>query len=283
MTTSFDLPAYLARIGLPEPPLADAGGLAILQRAHRQAIAFENLDVILGRPIAIDSAAVFAKLVQARRGGYCFEHNRLFLDVLEALDFAARPLLARVWLGTSEVPPKTHTLSLVTLDGCEWIADCGFGGSYTPPMRLDDAVEAETPDGASHRLRRDPHHGWMLERHGRPEHTDGRGAGHEGWLPQYSFTLAPVWPADLALSNHWTSTAPGSRFVAAPIVSIVLPRGFASLTGRHYRRATVAEATSGEIASAKAYRVRLGMLFGIDLSAAEVEALGLFAANERAI
>lgn len=277
MEQPFDLPAYLARIALREPPLADADGLAILQRAHRQAIAFENLDVVLGRPIAIDSEAVFAKLVRARRGGYCFEHNRLFLDALGALGFDARPLLARVWLGASLVPPRTHTLSLVTVDGLDRIADCGFGGSYTPPMPLADGAEAETADGARHRLRRDPDHGWMLERHGRAEHTDGRGAEHGGWLPQYSFTEEPVWPADLALSNHWTSTAPGSRFVASPIVSIVLPRGFATLTGRHYARATVAEATSGEIASARAYRVRLAMMFGIELSADEVDALGLFA------
>ena len=276
MDQHFDLPAYLSRIALQEPTGADADALAMLQRAHRQAIAFENLDVILGRPIGIDSEAVFAKLVKHRRGGYCFEHNRLFLDALASLGFNARPLLARVWLGAAVTPPKTHTFSLVTIEGREWIADCGFGGSYTPPMVLEDGAAAETPDGAAHRLRRDPDHGWMLERHGRPEHTDGRGAGHEGWLPQYSFGLDRVWPADLMLSNHWTSTASESRFRQAPIVSIVLPRGFATLTGRHYRRATATEATSGDIASARAYRVRLGMLFGIDLSTDEVDALGLF-------
>ena len=95
----FDLDAYLARIALKERPLADAEGLAMLQRSHRLAIPFENLDIILGRGIRIDSESVFAKLVTAKRGGYCFEHNRLFLDALTALGFEARPLLARVWLG----------------------------------------------------------------------------------------------------------------------------------------------------------------------------------------
>jgi len=96
MTDSFDLSAYLDRIGLKQPPPATAEGLAQVQRAHRLAIPFENLDVILGRGIRIDSASVFAKLVTARRGGYCFEQNRLFEDALIALGFTVRPLLARV-------------------------------------------------------------------------------------------------------------------------------------------------------------------------------------------
>ena len=151
----FDLDAYLERLRLAAPPTADAAGLVRLQHAHRLAIPFENLDVRLGRPIAIDGASVFAKLVGARRGGFCFEHNRLFLDALAALGFEARALLARVWLGASEVPPLTHTLSLVALGGEAWIADAGFGGSYAPPMPLVDGAEADAPDGARFRLTRD--------------------------------------------------------------------------------------------------------------------------------
>jgi N-hydroxyarylamine O-acetyltransferase len=274
--SSFDLPAYLARIGLREAPTADAEGLAAVQRAHRLAIPFENLDVILGRGISLDPDAVFDKLVTAKRGGYCFEQNQLFLRALNALGFEARPLLARVWLGASETPPKTHTLNLVTLDGQHWIADAGFGGSYTPPMPLEEVAEATTSDGAHHRLRADPDHGWMLERHGDARLTDGRGAGHGGWLPQYSFTLASVAAADLALANHWTSTAPGTRFTTLRLASIALPNGFASLTDRHYSRRNIDQANSGEIESAKVYRMRLSLMFGIDLTAEEVDGLGLF-------
>ncbi len=147
----FDLDSYLARIGLGELPKADAAGLATLQRAHRLSIPFENLDVILGRGIAIDSARVFGKLVIGKRGGYCFEHNRLFGDALDALGFTARPLLGRVWINRPDaVPNRTHTLSLVTIDGQDWIADTGFGGSYCPPMPLADGEEAVGPDGARH-------------------------------------------------------------------------------------------------------------------------------------
>jgi N-hydroxyarylamine O-acetyltransferase len=274
----FDLDAYLARIGLPAAPPPTAEGLALLQRAHRLTIPFENLDVILGRGIAIDSDSVFAKLVTARRGGYCFEQNRLFGDALDALGFVWRPLLARVWLGIEGAPPpKTHTLNLVTIEGQDWIADAGFGGSYAPPMPLADGETAAAPDGALYRLMRDPLHGWMLERDGHPGTTDGRGTG-EGWQPQYSFTLEAVFTADLILSNHWTSTAPGTRFLTVRIASIVLPQGFASLNDKAYRRRNGDKEASAELSDPRVYRMRLSLLFGIDLSADDVVALGLFPA-----
>lgn len=271
----FDLDAYFARIGLPARVTPDSEGLGRLQREHRLSIPFENLDVALGRGIAIDSASVFAKLVTNRRGGYCFEHNRLFLDALGALGFTARPLLARVWLGATETPPLTHTLSLVTIDGRDWIADAGFGASYAPVMALVDGWEADAPDGARFRLTRDADHGWMLLRKGDAGSTDGRGAG-EGWQPQYSFHDTHVADADLALSNHWTSTAPQSRFTQLTIASIVLPHGLAGLTDRRYHRRAGDNDTRAEITDPRVYRMRMSLMFGIDLTADEVASLGLF-------
>lgn len=274
----FYLDAYLARIALPARVTLDAAGLDRLQRAHRLAIPFEDIDVVLGRGIRIDSASVFAKLVTAKRGGYCFEHNRLFGDALAALGFSARPLLARVWLGVGEgdpVPPQTHTLSLVDIDGDAWIADAGFGGSYSPPMRLVEGEEATAPDGARFRLTREGTDAWLLWRMGDPAKTDGRATG-DGWQRQFGFTLDTVHPADLALSNHWTSTAPGTRFTTTVVVSIALPNGFASLTDRMYRRKVGDDEQAGEITDPRVYRMRLSLMFGIDLGRDEIAALGLF-------
>jgi N-hydroxyarylamine O-acetyltransferase len=202
---SFDLDAYAARIRLPLVPAQDAEGLTVVQRAHRLAIPFENLDVLLGRGVSLDPDDVFAKLVTGNRGGFCFEQNQLLDRALAAFGFTARPLLARVWLfAGDEVPPRTHTLLLVDLDGDQWIADAGFGGGYAPPMRLADQEEAQGHDGVSHRLVADPDHGWMLYRRGP--------AGD--WQPQYSFTTERTFDSDLALSSHWAATAPESRNLA---------------------------------------------------------------------
>jgi N-hydroxyarylamine O-acetyltransferase len=271
---SFDLDAYLARIRLAEAPAADADGLATVQRAQRLAIPFENLDIRLGRGIRIDSDSVFAKLVTGKRGGYCFEQNRLFADALATMGFVARPLLARVLLGATEaVTPLTHMLLLVTIDGQDWIADAGFGGSYAPPMPLVSGAEATAPDGALFRLVEDGQ-GWLLNRNGPPGATDGRGGS--GPVDQYRFRLTEVAQADLDMSNHWTATAPGTRFVEMAIVSIALPGGYAALNDRKYGRHASGEDVMAEITDPRVYRLRLSMMFGIDLSAEEVAQLGLF-------
>lgn len=225
------LSAYLARIGLSGPVSATPEGLARAQRAHREAIAFENLDPMLGRPIELDPAAIRAKLVDAGRGGYCFEHNGLFGAMLAEMGLPSRPLLGRVWLGgePGTIPPRTHTLRLVSIGDALWLGDAGFGAAWVPPLPLHDGATAQTPDGFTHRLRRADVPGslrgeWLLER---------RAAGEaSAWEPQYGFDLTEVAEADLAMANHWTGTRPQTRFTSACIVSIVLPDGFAALRDR---------------------------------------------------
>ena len=263
----FDLLAYRARIGLAELPKPDEQGLAVVQRAHRLAIPFENLDIALGHGVSVDPDAIFEKLVTRRRGGYCFEQNGLFLAALQAMDFRARPLLARVWLFATETPPRTHMLNLVSFEGEDWIADAGFGSSYTPPMPLAE-MTVTGADGVQHRLARDAEFGWMLERR------------EEGgsWSRQYSFTTDAVWPADIAQANHFTSTLPGGRFTSNAIASIVLPNGFASLVNRNYSRDSAKGEERSRITSAKMLQLRLSLIFGIDLSRDEIERLDTFIA-----
>ncbi|MCW2387277.1 N-hydroxyarylamine O-acetyltransferase [Sphingobium sp. B11D3B] len=284
MTAAARLDAYLARLGLESAPAPDADGLAILQAAQRRRIAFENLDVRLARPILIDGDSVFDKLVTRRRGGYCFEQNRLFADMLGTLGLPARPLLARVLLGAApgDIPPRTHTLLLLEIEGQPWVADAGFGGSFVPPLPLQDGAEATTPDGASHRLRRTGQPGdvlgeWLLERAGPTASTDGRSAETDDWQPQYAFHLDPVAPIDLEQCNHWTSTRAASRFTTLHIVSIVLPDGFAALTERDLSIARGPIREVREITTPEKYRVGLADVFGLTLAPDDVAALPLFA------
>ena len=103
MSESTQLAAYRARIGVTGAVSRDPAGLAVVQAAHRRSIAFENLDVMLGRRIDTGREAVFAKLVTAGRGGYCFEQNRLLADMLAELGLPSRMLLASasIWSALS--------------------------------------------------------------------------------------------------------------------------------------------------------------------------------------
>ncbi len=283
MTESDRLTAYLDRIRLDEAPPATAAGLARLQEAHRQRIGFENLDVRLGRPIRIGSDDVFDKLVTRGRGGYCFEQNRLFGDMLTALGMPNRLLLARVRLGLELgiVPPRTHVLLLVNLDEALWIADAGFGAGYVPPMPLVDGAISQSEDGATHRLRHigacgDLSGEWLLERRGPVAAMDGRAAQHEDWQPQYGFDLSQVAADDLEQCNHWTSTRADTRFLTLQIVSIALPGGFAAMTEDRLSIYRAGATDVREIADAQDYRTVLADLFGLTVSAADVAALPLF-------
>ena len=274
------LEAYCARLNLAAPPQPDAAGLAQLQAAHRQAITFENIDVLLRRPIAIDSEAVFAKLVTRGRGGYCFEQNRLYADMLGAIGIATCPLLARprLALPPGTIGPRTHVLLLAQIEGQDWLADAGFGGSFVPPLPLRDGAETQTPDGARHRLSHVglPDGTWLLERAGPRATTDGRARDSDDWQAQYSFDLAHVEQMDLEQANHWTATWPGSRFLAAPIVSRVLPAGFMALSGTTLSIAQSGTADKRELLSAAEWREALADLFGITLTPEDVAQLALF-------
>lgn len=219
------LKEYCSRLGLKTLPPATPNGLAALQLAQRQAIPFENIDVLLGREIRIDDDAVFAKLISDRRGGYCFEQNILLASAVRAMGIAVRPVLARVWLSADSTPPLTHMALLATLDDGDWLMDAGFGGGYCPPIRLIDGATVAGSDGPSYRLSHDVQTGWMLER------------SYEGIMTrQFGFDPARVCPADIALSNHWTSTHPSSRFTRHLIVNRISSDGRMSLTDQKLDR-----------------------------------------------
>ena len=262
------LARYLDRLGLAERPSVDLAGLDALLWAQRLAIPYDALDARLGRGVSIDAEAIADKLLSGTRGGYCFELNPLFARALDALGFVVEPLLARVWFRQQPgdpVPPRTHIVLAVRLEGERWLADAGFGGGHVPAMRLAEGAEAVGNDGAVHRLRRDDAFGWMLDRH------------FEGQVrPQYSFTDELAQPADIAMSNHWTATSPESRFIRNVLVSQVTRTGLKSVTNDQFSVQDGADTRRTAIEDAAAMRALLQREFGIVLSGDEVQALGLF-------
>src|SRR6202012_1704164 len=99
----------------------------------------------------LDLESIQDKLVKAGRGGYCFEHGALFQTVLDALGFETRSLAGRVLWGSTAaaMPPRSHMLLLVTIEGEPWIADVGFGGlTLSAPLRLEPGLVQSTPHEA---------------------------------------------------------------------------------------------------------------------------------------
>jgi len=143
---TLDLDRYCRRIGLTE---ANGPSLDLLQAIvarHSASIPFENLDIVLGRPIRLDIGSLQSKLVDSRRGGYCFEQNTLLRTALEQFGFRVSSLMARVVRGkaTDALTPRTHLLLQVDLPEGTYLADVGFGNlTPTRPLRLDSEGAAD--------------------------------------------------------------------------------------------------------------------------------------------
>src|SRR5438094_749721 len=99
VTDDIDLDAYFARIGYSGSPAPTLETLRAIHALHPTAIAFENLDPLLGRQVQIDLASIQKKLIASGRGGYCYEMNGLLAGVLRALEFEVTGLSARAIFG----------------------------------------------------------------------------------------------------------------------------------------------------------------------------------------
>ena len=179
----------------------DVTGLRCLQAAHVEAIPFENLDILLGRGVHLDLARLRDKLIGQRRGGYCFEQNTLFVEILREIGFTASPMEARVRAGATAVLPRTHMVIAVEIDGQSWLADVGFGGEGPcEPLAMTGEATAPTA-GLAYRVVEEGELRVMQMR------RDG------AWADQYAFLPHPVQAIDLEVANWFTSTHPSSPFV----------------------------------------------------------------------
>jgi N-hydroxyarylamine O-acetyltransferase len=215
-----DADAYLARIGYTGGRAATIDTLRALHRAHLHTVPFENLDVHLGRPIVLHRAALFRKIVGERRGGFCYELNGLFADLLTFLGFEVSLLSAHVAHETGGFGPAfDHLALLVTADG-RWLADVGFGRSFHEPLSLDAPLEDEA-EGLCYRAV-EGSDGWRVE---------SRRPGGEA-RAEYAFTLTPHPFNAFTAMCEYHQASPASHFTQNVICTLPNARGRRTLSGR---------------------------------------------------
>ena len=206
-----DLEAYLRRIGYSGSLQPVTAVLEAIHLAHATHITFENLDILLGRPIALDLASLQAKLVTGGRGGYCFEQNLLFSAVLQRLGFTVTQLAARVIYPSGRKLPRTHILLRVDVADATWLADVGFGlEGLLLPVPFVSGREARQ-FGWTYRAV-EANGEWTLQ-----SLRDG------AWTDLYAFSLEPQLAVDFESANHYTATHPDSRFVRTLTVQLPTP------------------------------------------------------------
>jgi N-hydroxyarylamine O-acetyltransferase len=253
MSETFDLDSYLARIRYDGPRTPTLETLRAIQLLHPQAIAFENLNPLLGIPVRLDLESLQQKLIHGRRGGYCFEHNGVLLHALRALGFRITGLAARVvWNQPNDMmPPRSHMVLRVALDEGIYIADVGFGMSPTAPLRLEAGIEQRTPHEPFRLLQSDGH--FTLQCKLKDE-----------WTSFYQFDLQEQAPVDYQVANHYVSTWPSSHFVQSLIAARATPEGRYGLRNNRLSIHRLnGESEHRVLANAAEVSAVLGDLFGV--------------------
>lgn len=258
MENGLDLDAYFDRIqwgGSTRPTYETLAGVL---RAHMSSIPFENLDVLLGRPIRLDLDGVQQKLVRARRGGYCFEHGTLFGAAIEAMGFKPVRHTARViMIAARTAAPRTHMFLTVPVAEGTFVVDPGFG-ALAPriPVPLLDGAEARIgPE--THWVSREAAC-WILR-------SRVAGKGTDCWIS----TLEEDNPVDFEMGSHYVATHPGSPFVNRMMMRALTPDGRVTVANRDVNIRCGDRIEPVQLADRLALRRLLNTYFGFDLPEVE--------------
>ncbi|HZI05078.1 MAG TPA: arylamine N-acetyltransferase [Archangium sp.] len=215
-----DIGEYLQRLGYEGPREPTLDTLRALHPRHLESVPFENLDVHGQRPIVLDEAAFFDKIVRCRRGGFCYELNGLFAALLRALGFQVTYLSGRVSPdGVHPSGPEfDHLVLEVSLDGSSWLVDVGFGEGFTEPLPL---APGQWDSGGQRFLLERRGEDWLLSQEG-PD-------GARKLL--YVFSRVPRRLAEFSEMCRYHQTSPESFFLKGLLCTLKTPTGRVTLSG----------------------------------------------------
>ncbi|MEM6430631.1 MAG: arylamine N-acetyltransferase [Deinococcota bacterium] len=251
-----DVDRYLARFGSVNCYDVSLNTLKTLHLNHLQHVPFENLDIPLKRNIDLSPAHLYTKLVEQRRGGFCYELNGLFAWLLRSLGYDVQMLAGRVHNGTDFGPPFDHLLLLINGFADPLLVDVGFGDSFVEPLTLTEGVQPQangtyhlTPDGDGYTL-------WRAK----PNETPA---------PQYTFSLKSYQLTDFVEMCEYQQTSSASTFTQKSVCSMATDTGRITISNGRLITTDWRTQTKQEdiISSEVQYRQILTEKFGINLPA----------------
>jgi len=216
-----DIDGYLERINYYGSLVPNAETLRDLQVAHLLAVPFENLSIHAGEPIILENTALFEKIVERRRGGFCYELNGLFASLLSALGFEVVMLSAEVATNAGGFGPNFDHMTLMVVLEDRWLVDVGFGDSFREPLLIDDRSE-QVQNERIYRIDSDGPYLLVLQRI--------NGEGNQEWKTEYRFTLTPHQYPDYAEMCQYHQTSPESHFTRGRLCSKATPDGRLTLS-----------------------------------------------------
>jgi len=255
--SAMNVPAYIERIRYTGDVRPDVDTLHGLQMAHMLSVPFENLDIGLKRSIKIDEASIWDKVVVNRRGGFCYELNGLFAWLLKQIGFDVTYLNARVFNREGNLGIDFDHLALLVQipDQPErWLADVGFGDSFTEPLNFQERRE-QVQGLRAYRLDKIPEGYVVWQRN-----FDGT------WERQYFFDLqSHKFPEEYESACLYHQTSSESSFTRGSIISTATPDGRVSLEDGQLIVTTNGLRTEQPVANTEEYHTLLKRHFDVEL------------------
>lgn len=240
--------AYLTRIGAARQAPSESALRALSER-HLLSVPFENLSIHLDEPIELTTEALTDKIIRRRRGGFCYELNGLFAQLLTALGYDVTFLSARVFSDEGKLgAPYAHLALRVDL-ARPWLVDVGFGRHAVYPLRMDEHVEQADPAGVF-RLRE--------------ADFGDLDVLHDG-TPSYRVETRPRELADFHAMCWYTRTSPDSGFTNRITCSLQREGGGrVTLSGLRLIRTTAQGRSEEDLSESEALAVYRDV-FGFEL------------------
>lgn len=246
--------AYLGRISVAPDHVLEptVESLRLLQSRHLLSVPFENLDIHWKRPIVLDTERFYEKIVMSRRGGFCYELNGLFNELLRGLGFNTRLVSARVFGGERGFGPEfDHAAIIVTIGELEYLADVGFGDFAAEPLRLIADIEQHDREG-DFVIRRAEFGVLEVARR-----RDG------GPVPEYRFEPLGRDLSEFAEMCDFQQYSPESHFTKGKLCSILTDTGRKTLTDKSFIETLNGERNETAVGSESDFAEILKREFGI--------------------
>lgn len=214
---------YLQRISLEKTNLsATLENLKLLQKHHLLNVPFENLDIHWKRPIVLDVKKFYEKVVVKKRGGFCYELNGLFFDLLNEIGFTSKIISARVFNGKDFGAEYDHLAILTKIESEEFLVDVGFGDFTAEPVQFVLEIEQFDENGTFLIRKFDEDYFEIVKKDG------------ENWESEYIFKILARDLTEFSEICNFHQTSPESHFTRGKICSLMLEKGRKTLTDKKF-------------------------------------------------
>jgi len=252
MLSTLQKNSYLDRIHFTGKLELTVDCLRALHLAQLKSIPFENLDIPLNRRIRLTKEDILEKLLEQKRGGFCYELNYAFSLLLNSLGFQVKLLSASVFDGTDFGKDFDHLLLLVKIDHKPYIADVGFGDSFREPLALDSGISSQSDTR------------YKIEKSGE-NYTLLQQKNDEKWTTQYLFSLHAQDIADFNKMCNFHQTSPESSFTKKSVCTIATDLGRITISNGRLITTASANKSKMTIPDVGEYKRLLLKHFGITL------------------